>query len=56
MSEIERPQVACENFGSQCDQPIEDFIEVPQFVQVVRLEIRTDGQDAALALFVLEEL
>ena len=56
VSEIERPQVPGENFGSQRDQPVEDFIDVPQFVLVARLQIRTDGQNAATALFVLEEL
>jgi hypothetical protein len=56
VSEIEWPQISFEDFGTQWDQPVEDLIDVPQFILVARLMIRTDGQDAALALFVLEKL
>jgi hypothetical protein len=56
VSEIEGPQVAFEYFGPQWDQPVEDLIDVPQFLLVARLMIRVDGQNAARALYVLEEL
>ncbi len=55
MSQVERPQIAIEDFGSQGEQAIEEISDSPYLIKIARLVIRLDAEDSPRSVFVLQE-
>ena len=50
MRQIQRPQIAVENFSAQGNKSIEEFVEVPELFQVVGF-VKGVNRENALRIF-----